>query len=291
MRYLFIISLLIGLCSCEKQIPLTKFDFNEKLVLTSYNNTGENISLWVSHSVNSVSIPKLDDIHGMAKVLLKEDGNIVFFNSILVEKGRLELPALVQHGSTYELELEFEEYPPVLATDIAPTMQPDVSLVSLVEYGDKYKTTFRLQDQNSEEFYLAELYVTGKQKVGPDSVHKSFPVNFSSPDKVFISNISTVASSSNFGVFNDGLFNGGSRDIGLIFNKSDMAHPNFTPSEVKVRLSSISKTMYQYYIDLLENNHIYGGPLASYSFNTGNVEDGLGIFSFYSATGDSLAFN
>lgn len=291
MRNVLIISLLIGLCSCEKQIPLTKFDFTEKLVLTSYNNAGENIILWVSHSVNSVSIPKLDDIHGMAKVLLKEDGNIVFFNSILIEKGRLELPIISKQGSEYEIEIEFDDYPPILAKDIVPSIQPNANLKATVEYGDKYKTTFSLQDQIKEEFYLVELYITGKQKIGLDSVYTSFPINFNSPDKVFLSNISTVASTSNFGVFNDDLFNGGSRDISLIFNKSEIAKSNFTVEEVKLRLSSISSVMYYYYIDLLENNHIYGGPLASYSFNTGNVEEGLGIFSFYTAIEDSMAFN
>ncbi|NNJ56064.1 MAG: DUF4249 family protein [Bacteroidia bacterium] len=289
MRGIFYIALLIALCSCEKQIPLTKFDFTEKLVLTSYNNAGENIGLWVSHSVNSVSIPKLDDIDGMAKVLLKEDGNIVFFNTILIEKGRLDLPIAAKLGSEYEIEIEFEDYPPILAKDIVPTIQPNTNLNGLVEYGDKYKATFSIQDQFHEEFYLVELYVTGKQKVGLDSVYASFPVNFSSPDKVFLSNISTVSSTSNFGVFSDELFNGGARDISLIFSKSELDEPNFTPSNVKLRLSSISSTMFYYYMDLLENNHIYGGPLASYSFNTGNIEDGLGIFSFYSAALDSVS--
>ena len=288
MRYLFYIAVLIGICSCEKQIPLTKFDFTEKLVITSYNNANENISFWVSHSVNSVSIPQLDDIDGMAKVLLKEDGSIVFFNSILIEKGWLELPVKAKHGSTYEVEIEFEDYPIILAKDMVPQSPPSISLISLVEYGDKYKTTFRLQDNADAEYYMVELFVSGKELIGIDSVQVAYPMIFNSPDKIFLSNISTVSSSTNFGVFNDDLFNGSSRDISLIFNKSALIKSNFTAQNVEVKLSSVSKTMFNYYIDLLENNHIYGGPLASYSFNTGNIEEGLGIFSFYSAQQDSI---
>jgi hypothetical protein len=84
------------------------------------------------------------------------------------------------------------------------------------------------------------------------------------------------------------LLNGTTRQFEIQIAKSTLYTSGYIPEDILLQVNSVSETMYSYYINLLENTHIYGGPLSSVSRQNGNVEQGLGVFCFYTAARDSV---
>ena len=66
--------------------------------------------------------------------------------------------------------------------------------------------------------------------------------------------------------------------------KDQFTSESFVPELLVLRISCISENMFAYYKSILENTHIYGGPLATGFGQFTNVDQGLGIFSFYTFT-------
>ncbi len=288
MRYVYFIALILVFASCERQIPLKKFDFEKKLVVNSYNSAGQGFNMYLGSSVNSVQTPELDDARGDAVVLLKENDFPVFFDTVIVHDGKIELPILAKLGKVYQLEIAMDDYPTILARDSVPASIPFYEFDSVLVIGNSYRAEFKVHDVPSSTNYMVELFVRGKLIEGNDTIDHSIPVNFNSGDRVFATNINTIATPSNYALFDDKLFADSYKRIEIIANQESWSRPDFIPQQMEIKLSCISNTMYQYYLGLLENNHIYGGPLATYSLNSGNVEGGLGVFCFTTTVSRSV---
>jgi hypothetical protein len=280
MKYLISIALILTIVSCERQIPLKKFDFEKKLVINSYNSAGQPIKAFVGSSVNSVQIPELDDARGDAVVLLKENGFTTFFDTVIVHDGTIQFPITTKLGKVYQLEVQMDDYPVIQARDSVPSLLPEFEIDTLIVIGNSYRTQFTVTDVPDNTKYMLELFVIGKEIVGSDTTDISIPMKFTSGDRVFVTNINTLSTPENYALFDDKLFRGSNKQIEVIANQEEWSKPNFIAERLEVKLSCISNTMFQYYLGLLENNHIYGGPLATYSLNNGNVDGGLGIFCF-----------
>ena len=50
-----------------------------------------------------------------------------------------------------------------------------------------------------------------------------------------------------------------------------------------VEISTVSVSMYDFYVNVLENTYVYGSPLSNVSADYGNVQNGFGIFGFQNA--------
>lgn len=283
MRHLVYILCAFVLLSCEKQIPYNNADFTKKLVVNATLATTEPMSILLSESVNPVQIPELYQLDGEVTYLLREDSVMIDYKTLTITGGKLELSQKPKAGKIYELEIVMDDFPPISMKDTVPKDHPEFVIDTLYSQNLKFKMDFTLDDNRDNQIYLITMRVHGKQMSGTDTFDTNYPLSFLSSDKVFLKNINNVSTSGYFGLFDDKVFNGRAKKIELEFAASATQKVGFIPLSIELHIANISSTMYNYYVGLLENNHIYGGPLATYSLNNGNVQDGLGLFAFYNA--------
>ncbi|MEK9601301.1 MAG: DUF4249 family protein, partial [Bacteroidota bacterium] len=91
-------------------------------------------------------------------------------------------------------------------------------------------------------------------------------------------------------LFDDDLFNGTEKSIGIKIPKDSIDILGFKAYSLNVRLKSVSESMYNYYIMLIQNNHVFGGPLYFEGQIEGNIDGGLGGFYFYNEYSDSIPY-
>lgn len=281
MRIGYILLLAFVLVSCEKELSFDNPDFKPKLVLNGFTSSDSTLSISLSKSTPTLVEPSLKLLSGQAKVLLLKDGLLLLSDDIPISSGRLLMPYRPIEGSTYELQVSHEDLPTVRAIDSVPLAKPQISIDTLKEEGINNRLIFSIDDKLEDNRYMITLNLVGKELQGTDSVSRTYPIVFASTDKTFLSNIRTVANGSEFAIFSDQTWNGNTRQIELIFDTNLIESPDFTPKYVDLEVKEISKTMYDYYISVNSNTHVYGGPLASVSRVAGNVEQGLGAFCFY----------
>lgn len=270
--------------SCEKDIPLGNEVFKKKLVINSFNRADSFLSVNISESVNILGIPSSSKLSGDAKVLVLKDGLILFNDFIKVDKGNFTIPFKCLRQSVYELQVAFEGYPSIRAKDSVPLLDPVFEIDTLISQLNGHKLIFELNDPVQRNNYYLQLFAKGKQWNGTDSLEVTKALNYIADDKIFISNLLTISRDNSFSLFDDELINGNTRKMSLKIDNSDLYRKGFVASEIILKLSNVSETMYVYYLNLLENTHVYGGPLASTSRENGNIDQGLGVFCFYSNT-------
>lgn len=281
MKKCLFIGMVFALIGCEKQLPFDNLDFVPKLVLNGFLSSDSTMNMSMSKSSSTLTDPMLNLLRGKVKVLVLKDGLLLMSDSVALQSGRLLLPYKPIGGSTYEVQVGYNGLPPIRAKDAVPNTKPDFSLDTITDEDENYRVFIQLKDVLDTSKYALSINVVGKEKVGQDSIAKRYPIAFTSTDKLFLSNIRTVSTGRRLAIFSDETWNGNERNTELVFKKGLIKHPNFEPSEIEVVLKIISETMYNYYIDVNNNTHVYGGPLASVSRVSGNVEQGLGAFCFY----------
>ena len=281
MRFLGYIALVLVLVSCERQIPLKNFKFEEKLVVNGYNHNNSPIYCWLSTSVSTLGVPALNSIEGEVEVLLKEDNHQIHYNTAKVINGYLELPLTAKVGKTYELQIKHDSLPPVRMIDKIPEESPSVELNNMEEDNYYLKPSVTVSDIASSNYFMLQTYIEGFSLMDGDTTWHLEQVKFEANEKIFITNINNQNTAVEYALFDDAVFKNGNLKLRLNIPKHQINQMGFKPVRIEVRLSSMSAKMYNYYLALLENNHIYGGPLATYTISSGNVENGLGIFSFY----------
>ncbi|MFT5055798.1 MAG: hypothetical protein ACI80H_000502 [Pseudoalteromonas distincta] len=288
MKYWSCIALLILLISCEKEIDLDDADFTKKLVLNTFLEADSSFIILLSTSVNTLSDPLERTLNGEAHVVLKIDETPIYNNKTDVINGTITLPLHCLKGEKYTLELSYDDYAIVRATDEVPILSPDIAIDTFIDNGEILKIIFTLKDPTESNKYFLQLKSKGKEVNGPFQVEATKALDFSSTDKLFFSNILTYNNSSSYALFSDELLNGTTRQFEIQIAKSSLYTSGYIPEDILLQVNSVSETMYSYYINLLENTHIYGGPLSSVSRQNGNVEQGLGVFCFYTAARDSV---
>jgi hypothetical protein len=289
MKVCLIFFSVIVLWGCEKQIPYKNSDFEKKLVVNATLEADKYIVVSVSSSVNPVQNPTLNNIDGEVTYLLLEDSIHLDFNTLNLNEGLFFINYKPKPGSIYELQIACENYPSVKMIDTVPLEKPIFKIDTLIKQNTDYKLKFSLQDNAAKQIYMVAINVVGREIRGTDTLITSKVVSFLSNDKVFLKNINNATSYGSFGIFDDQIFNGSMKVIELEFTEKQLVASKFIPEKIELRVSNISQTMFDYYVGLLENNHIYGGPLATYSLNNGNVQDGLGLFSFYNSNVAEIA--
>ncbi len=289
-RIFLLVIWLCVLASCEKQIPLKQFKFEEKLVLNCYNDVNSELSFWLSKSVNTTEVPELNNLNGFTTILVKEDSTAIYYDDAEVVDGLVVLPIHIKPGFDYSIQLQFEEFPTIAAVDHSPSHKPQFSILSADEHGDYYRVKIELYDSESTSKFLLQTYLKQIDTSSGNSILLEEDVKFSSGDEVFVSSINTLSSKSAFGIFEDNLFQNSSRIIELSIAKKEF-NTSCIDKKIKVKISSVSDIMFNYYIGLLQNNHIYGGPLATYTLDNGNVYNGLGVFGLYASQSDTINVN
>lgn len=278
MRWMYIIAL-FSLFGCEMDIPMEDIKFNKKLVINSINSSDSTFKINVSTSVSTLSDPSFM-FNGPIDLQLLRNEDVVFNNEINVVDGEVNLPLLCIPNSNYEIQIAKEGYPSVRAFDSVPTSSPDFVLVNVVKKKSGVDLRVKVVDSKLTEHFLLEVFCVGKEFNGVDSVNTSRPLSFSSADKLFLSNIRTISQENNFALFSDDVLQSDTTDFSLFMAKDSLNTESFTAERIGISISSISNAMFNFYVDVLKNTQVYSGPLSYLTYESGNVEQGLGVFAF-----------
>ncbi|MFY0643448.1 MAG: DUF4249 family protein [Bacteroidia bacterium] len=287
MRKILYIALALIAISCERQLPIIVDGFERKLVVNAAVHSDMQLSMALSENVDLLHEPKYrSNIHD-ARLIVLENGIVIHDQIYLIDSGALGTTVQLQKGNEYELVLEAEDYPVVNAKDSMPLEEPDFRIVERQLVDDYDELTLELKDHDIKEYYLLELYYISFKESNGDTTWFKEPLNFNSSEKIFISNINTINANNHFALFDDKLIHGGTKTMKIKYVRADLfKYSDRTPYEVVAEMKGLSSVFFAYYLDLLENNHIYGGPLASTIQNSGNITGGLGIFGCYTRTED-----
>jgi hypothetical protein len=281
MRLIYLCLIALAISGCEKELQFDNPEFQPKLVVNGFVSTDSIANIGISRSTSTLSQPSKMLLAGKVKVLVLKDKLLLYSDSLALQNSMLEIPFKPIMGSHYELQVSHNDLPTIRATDTVPLSKPSVTISALTDEGTSYRLVLKIRDQMEINRYAINLNFRGKEQQGADSISKGYPITFTSSDKIFLSSIKTIATGSQLAIFNDETWNGTERSIELIFDKSLIQYPDFTPELVVLDVKVISKAMYDYYIEVNNNTHVYGGPLASVSRVVGNIDNGLGAFCFY----------
>lgn len=289
MRYIPILWI-ITLLSCDKQIPYDDVNFKPKLVINSFNQSDSLLKIKLDESFKLLGNPSSDKLNLAIKIKLLRDSLNIIDGTFWVADGEVILPHKVNDGSTYYLSAELENYPSIQTNDQVPIDNVSMSLDSIIEGSVYYQLDMTIEDPLFENYYVLDLSLSGKELILNDSMYKKYPITFSSIDKIFSSSIQTISEGSKIVLFDDDLFNGTEKSIGIRIPKDSVDILGFKAYSLNVRLKSVSESMYNYYIMLIQNNHVFGGPLYFEGQIEGNIDGGLGGFYFYNEYSDSIPY-
>ncbi|MGB0850922.1 MAG: DUF4249 family protein [Bacteroidia bacterium] len=278
MRWIYI-AILFSLVSCEMDIPMEDITFSKKLVINSISTSDSSFDINVSTSAGTLSEPSAMFNDRIDLQLIRNE-DLVYSNSVNVIDGKVKLPLICFPNSKYEIQIAIDGYPTVRAVDSVPSSSPNFSLVELEKNNSGYELIMNVEDGQMSEHFLLEVFSIGKEFNGTDSVYAKHPLTFSSNDKLFISNIRTVSQQNNFALFSDNVLQSDTTEFRLFLEKDSLSTETFSAEEVVISLSTISNTMFAFYVDILKNTQVYSGPLSYLTFESGNVEQGLGVFAF-----------
>ncbi len=281
MRLIYLCLIALAISGCEKELQFDNPEFQPKLVVNGFVSTDSIANIGISRSTSTLSQPSKMLLAGKVKVVVLKDKLLLYSDSLALQNSMLKIPFKPIMGSHYELQVSHNDLPTIRATDTVPLSKPSVTVSALTDEGTSYRLVLKIRDQMEINRYAINLNFRGKEQQGADSISKGYPITFTSSDKIFLSSIKTIATGSQLAIFNDETWNGTERSIELIFDKSLIQYPDFTPELVVLDVKAISKAMYDYYIEVNNNTHVYGGPLASVSRVVGNIDNGLGAFCFY----------
>ena len=290
MKVLKFIALILIFTACEKQLTLRLDDFDKKLVVNAFANNTSALSINLGENSPILEEPTLESDIAEARIILFENDFLIYDKQLSLNKGLVETSNFLQMDKEYELIIDVEGYPVVTAKDKMPNTIPKLEITDIFSIGESVHMRVNVEDDGGDDQYMLLMNMRGYTVSNGDTIYGYRTQNFTSSDKLFISNINSIRANTHFTFFDDALLNSGTRSIELMIDKADTyTKAGFTPTAVRIELRSLSKSFFDYYLELIENNHIYGGPLASSSYFKGNIEGGLGIFGCYTSEDDHIS--
>ena len=290
MKKLGLIIWVVILIACDKQIPYDENSFNPKLVVNAFNQPDSLLKIKLDESFKVLGNPSIQKLNSSIKIKLLKDSTKIIDGIFWVEEGEVVLPHKVEAGSIYHLITELDNYPLIEASDRVPIDNVSMNIDTITEGSVYYKLDITMKDPPTDNFYVLDISTSGKELSDLDSINNTYPIIFSSVDKIFSSSIQTISDGSKLALFDDNLFNGSDKKIGIRILKENLLIPRFKPYTFTIKLKSVSKSMYDYYTTIIQNNNIYGGPLYFEGKIEGNINGGLGGFYFYNQYSETIPF-
>lgn len=269
MKKLLYISIVLGLAACTKQIPFDDPGMEPMLVINSFVEPNDSISLTLSRSASILrpgDVENLDEAdvelfeNGTSVGQLTPDGNGVF-----------RLDYAPTSGNEYEVRVTEDELGAVVSRTAipAPVAVSNVTIEETTNVDDDgiQRVSFDLDDPTGDNFYILHLV-----EITPDG--QKWDISFVSIEPFF-----TGGSQDNYfwngAAFRDDAFDGQVQRISI-----DVS--NIWPeggNDYYVQLISASEEHFLYHISyeayMESNGDPFSQPVQIYS----NVEDGLGIFA------------
>lgn len=280
--WVYILILLLAV-ACEREVPSDTLEFTKKLVVNAKIRADSTFKIQLSSNVATLTSTQNTYLTGTAYILLKKNNQLIFNQDVDFEKGSLELPYLCQAGDVFEMQLTYADYPTIYARDSVPSYQPEMRIDTLKKGPTDYSVYMTLTDGPKDEKYMLRLHSRGKEWNGADSVQVVKDLMFSSNDKLFFSNIRTAAQQNSFALLDDAILFNQQTQFSLNFDIDSLFQDRYSPEELLVEISTVSVSMYDFYVNVLENTYVYGSPLSNVSADYGNVQNGFGIFGFQNA--------
>ena len=243
---------------------------------------------YLSKSSQLLEEPTLQSGIYTGRVIILEDSLVIYDQVAYIDSGFLYTTVVPKLDKNYEVILDIANFPLANAKDKVPNMLPDFNIEEVIQLGHNYQLNLKITDHPYAERYELQCMAIGKEFIGGDSVWTTKQLKFNSNDKIFLTNINSFRTPSRFALFTDDLFSSSVRNIRINVDRSLVDTDVFRAHYFVVQLSSLSEIYFDYILEIIENNHVYGGPLASDSYDAGNVDGGLGIFGAYTYRLDTI---
>ncbi len=267
-KYISLLSVVILLASCEKEITLKLGDYASKLVVNGEFNTNATVKVEVSRS-----IPIMDVADSTGYLLMDATAKLYENNALIGNltyvNGFYTMNYKPKQGKAYRVEVNRTGFNPAVAEVNLPA-----SIVSKSKFEDSVgidnlgfpfgQLSIQFKDDGNTKNYY-ELVV----RYYDDGIQKWFPLDFKSNDILFLNNNKL----DNGGyVFSDVSFNGQQKTI-LTSIESNTA--NGTP-KFEISIKTFSEEYYNYLKQLRDYNNsgfFVSDPVILIS----NVKNGLGM--------------
>jgi hypothetical protein len=296
----FVVFVLCQLCYCEKPKNIGLPEHQPKLVLHGYVGTGEPFQVTIGKTAINAGIIADDStlLVNNALVILYENGVIkdtLDFNS--TNKRYESSNILATAGHPYRVTVQAPGFTTVEASATAPSFVPTNSVVRIKsarfdELGNSQDDiTFSFTDPPAEKnYYLAEL---NNYHSGP--IPNSFCVFTYDPSvNNHQGNLDPFENANCIGnrefIFTDKLFNGTTKALTISAGSNDLQ--NFVTGNriyrPYLKKYTISQDFFQYINDAITLDALKDNPFSQPYTIPGNVKNGYGLFTVFSAVTDTL---
>lgn len=311
---IILIVLFLFFASCRKKLDVDLPDTEKHIVLNGIINPDSIISIRVTKSQSILDNKKIENLSSATVKLYK---NGVFAENLSYSDGGYFYSALKPEiNSDYKITADYSGLKSVEAEvklyNIPVVVSVDTTIRTIInEYGDDfidttyeihYDMTFKDVAETSDYYFISvtQLYPsfeytdTGYVFSGyiqySDYLVSTDPVLNKENNEFFLDGM-------NGRVFNDELFNGNSYT--LSFTTYYQSNPGFYINSSKnsypvyfiIHFLKVSKAIYNYIFSFNLNQNSIDDPFAQPVQVYSNVKNGLGLFSGYSMTTDTIIFD
>lgn len=295
---LYIILILTIFIACEKEVYIPIEHTESKLVVNALFNTD---SLW------SMEISASKYIYDTAPIPLINDAQVMITNSggttiQLTNQGDGMYTSLTETpviGELYTLNVSHSNYDDVCATNQLPGAITFVNVAwdqQAVVAGEVYRRIdITFQDSPENDYYMVRLKGLFERIEYDEDTWEPIDTSLIVIPLEFFSQNAAVENSNPENsqesvAFTDDIFNGTQFTFDILASEYYFNGDKESIIALYISMSRISeeyywyKTSYQAY--LAAQGNIFGQPVQVYT----NIENGLGIFSGYSTTVDTISF-
>jgi hypothetical protein len=299
MRMICVVCVLCQLCYCEKPKNIKLPELQPKLVLHGYIGTGDPFQVAIGKTTLNEGIIADDStlLIKNAIVILYENGvmkDTLDFNS---SNKRYESNILATAGMTYRVTAQAPGFTMVEASATAPSFVPTNSVVRVRSArfdnlgNPQDDITFSFTDPPAEKnYYLSEL---NNFNYGP--VPNSFCVYTYDPSvEKHQGNLDPFQNANCIGnrefIFTDRLFDGATKELTMSAGSNDLQNATVGNRIYRPYLKkyTISPEFFQYINDAITLDALKDNPFSQPYTIPGNVKNGYGLFTVYSAVVDTL---
>ncbi len=290
----------ILLYSCDKTVNIPIPDNGRKLVVNSFFQSGNNLTVNLSKSKYILDNSNSNDAISNAEISLFEN-NILLEKLIETEPGKYKSTFFLLENKEYSIFVNSNNFDQVKAFNKIPLLSTINNFkfinYTIAEYGDQ-EINFTIEfddDLNTEGFYLIELFKEfNYYEYNSDT--DQYDIETKSIEKIYISSKDPGYGDEKYNnsgiLLDDKLFNGKNHSFSFYAYAYSYYYKKVNKADDKekyyVHLSTISKDYYLYINSL--NKHLntqgdfFSEPVQVY----GNIENGFGIFAGFSSSIDSV---
>jgi len=291
------IFLLLAFCSlvagaCTKSIEFDGETRESKLVINSLFNTEDTFKLHVSNSLALVDAGDLKPVED-AVVKVYDDADQLVATPTHSHSGLFLAPDFSPETKReYKVVVEHPDYKNVEASDIVPNAVSissiDTQRITTAGGWEEYQGKVKFKDPEGEDnYYMIEVHVTYRYQIDSTTEEvNSYKMYLNTTDPSVPGNDGLNAVYSDQLVFTDRNFDG--KEYEFPVNMEIWAFDGENNNEIELRLYSLSRTAYNYFISLDQYEKTRDNPFATPVQVFSNVESGFGIFGGASSSNIQL---